>query len=62
MTVAVEPGVEVVADLDEVEADRALRTRVGTLNLLVPQDREGTFELGGDLPVRRLGYGAMRLP
>src|ERR671910_203679 len=22
---------------------RALRTRVGTLNLLVPQDREGTF-------------------
>ncbi len=22
---------------------KALRTRVGTLNLLVPQDREGTF-------------------
>jgi putative transposase len=22
---------------------RTLRTRVGTLNLLVPQDREGTF-------------------
>jgi putative transposase len=25
---------------------RALRTRVGTLNLLVPQDREGTFSTG----------------
>jgi transposase-like protein len=24
---------------------RTLRTRVGTLNLLVPQDREGTFSL-----------------
>ncbi|MDQ3377062.1 MAG: transposase, partial [Actinomycetota bacterium] len=25
---------------------RTLRTRVGTLNLLVPQDREGTFSTG----------------
>jgi putative transposase len=25
---------------------RALRSRVGTLNLLVPQDREGTFSTG----------------
>jgi transposase-like protein len=25
---------------------RALKTRVGTLNLLVPQDREGTFSTG----------------
>ena len=25
---------------------RALRTRVGTLNLLVPQDREGAFSTG----------------
>src|SRR5215213_1539269 len=28
---------------------RALRTRVGTLNLLVPQDREGTFSTSSSL-------------
>ena len=26
-----------------------------------PQDLGGTFDLGGDLPVRRLGFGAMRI-
>ena len=27
-----------------------------------PADASGTFLLGGDLPVARLGFGAMRLP
>src|SRR3984957_11463036 len=26
-----------------------------------PVHRSGTFELGGDLPIHRLGYGAMQL-
>lgn len=26
-----------------------------------PADASGTFALGGDLPVNRLGYGAMQL-
>ena len=32
---------------------RALRTRVGTLNLLVPQDREGTFSTPACSPATR---------
>jgi putative transposase len=40
---------------------RTLRTRVGTLNLLVPQDREGTFSLRACSPAtsetrRRLSW------
>jgi pyridoxine 4-dehydrogenase len=26
-----------------------------------PADASGTFAIGGDLPVHRLGYGAMQL-
>jgi pyridoxine 4-dehydrogenase len=29
---------------------------------LLPAQRAGTFDLGGDLPVNRLGYGTMQLP
>jgi pyridoxine 4-dehydrogenase len=34
---------------------------VMTLSTVVPAARSGSFLLGGDLPVRRLGFGAMRL-
>ena len=42
---------------------RALRTRVGTLNLLVPQDREGTFSTTPfrPLPEKREGACVWRL-
>src|SRR5260370_3974863 len=32
-----------------------------TLSAVAPAARSGTFLLGGDLPVHRLGFGAMRL-
>src|SRR5947209_19793004 len=32
-----------------------------TLSAVVPAARSGTFLVGGDLPVHRLGFGAMRL-
>ena len=36
-----------------------MTTTSGTTNLAAPS---GTFQLGGDLPVVRLGYGTMQLP
>jgi pyridoxine 4-dehydrogenase len=34
---------------------------MSTENASRPADASGTFALGGDLPVNRLGYGAMQL-
>jgi hypothetical protein len=32
-----------------------------TRNTARPAEQSGTFAIGGDLPVHRLGYGAMQL-
>src|SRR5205823_8351699 len=40
---------------------RAPNSAPGTVQDVRPAARSGTFAIGGDLPVHRLGFGAMRI-